>query len=190
MINRFNRKMLSAKTKIFADFFCLLYFSVQQSSFEHLLNRGHNAYLCVIPCQTALQIYGVGFAERTVCGKFYRRTLNKCSRRHDNLAVISRHRRGNGGDVTVNGRRRLNSRTKRFHCFGRTEFHRLNNVVARFVAVRNNFVAEFFVYVSRKYSAFQCGRRDRQRKEKSLIKLRQYPEIRSDSCPSPGALSL
>ena len=138
------------------------------------------------PCQSALEINGIGRSDWAIRTQFNGRTLDKCPCRHDNIAVIPRHRIGNRRNIAVHRCRRLNPLTECLHCLCTAQLHRLNDIMTGLCAVGNHAETQLFIHIRRKNSPLQCPCRYGRRKEKALIQRTVQIQRGTDLLPSNG----
>ena len=135
------------------------------------------------PRQSALEINGIGCSDWTIRTQFNRGALDKCPCRHDDIAVIPRHRIGNRRNIAVHRGRRLNPLTECLHCLGTAQLHRLNDIMTGLCAVGNHAETQLFIHIRRKNSPLQCPCRNRRGKEKALIQ--RTVQIQRGRPPAP-----
>ena len=141
----------------------------------------------MIPSKPSLEIYRIGWANRSVGGELNRRPLHKRARGHDDLGVIPRHGPRHRGHVAVDGSRRLNALAERQHPLRASELNGLNDIVPRLRAARNDVETEPLIHVRRENRALERAGDDRGRKEEALIEAWKQAQIRADLLPQSGS---
>ena len=110
----------------------------------------------MVPGQTALKIHGIRRFDWSVGRQFDGGTLHKCTCRHDDIAVVARHRPRFRRHVAVHRRRSLNSLAEGDQCVRIVEGNRLDDVVTALTAVRHNVKAQLFKIFAAKMAPFNA----------------------------------
>ena len=137
----------------------------------------------MIPRQAALKIHGVGRADRPVGREFNGRALHERAGGHDDLRIVTRHGPGDGVDIAVHGRGRLDALAEGDHALRRAELHALDDVVPRLGRVRDAAKAQPLIDIRREHRALERAGRHGRGEEEALIKRRHEPEVRADLLP-------
>ena len=164
-------------------------FSLRQgdeSGVEHFLQRQQHAKLGVVPGEAALIVDGVGLAHGAVGGELNGAALHECARRHDDVGIIARHRRGHGVNVAVHRGGSLNALAEGDHALGRAKLDALDDVVARLFGGGDDREAELFIARRDKHSALDRAGNDVGRKEETLVQRGHEAEVCADLLPESG----